>query len=212
MKNRSTINRGRKFEQVCDGASGIFLRDGYAAACVDDIARAARVSKATLYSYFPDKKLMFQEVFEVVTKRAFATAPFEIDRHATASPGLENVLRQLGKWLVIPVVLQLHRIALTEAGRFPALARSYRARRDKAVLVPLTAQIGIWASRGDMHSSDNALLARQIFSMFAADVQQTALLAETRQISSADIATLARDTAQLMLRACSVPDRAMLTA
>ncbi|MFN3525883.1 MAG: TetR/AcrR family transcriptional regulator [Paracoccus sp. (in: a-proteobacteria)] len=212
MKDRNTINRGRKFDQVRDGASAVFLRDGYAAACVDDIARAARVSKATLYSYFPDKKLMFQDVFEAAMTSAFATAPFDIDRKGPASPGLEHTLRQLGDWLLIPVVLQLHRVALTEAGRFPALARSYRARRDRAVLVPLSAQIDIWASRGDIQVSDPALLARQIFHLFASEVQQTALLGDAEQMAPDDIATLARSTARLVLRACSVSDRASVNA
>ncbi len=44
------IRRGRKFEQVLAGARDIFLRDGFDGASVDDIARAAGVSKATLYS------------------------------------------------------------------------------------------------------------------------------------------------------------------
>jgi len=53
------IKRGRKFDQVLSGARDVFLRDGFEGASVDDIARAAGVSKATLYSYFPDKRLLF---------------------------------------------------------------------------------------------------------------------------------------------------------
>ena len=44
------IKKGRKFDQVLDGAREIFLRDGFEGASVDEIARAAGVSKATLYS------------------------------------------------------------------------------------------------------------------------------------------------------------------
>ncbi len=49
-----TVKRGRKFDQVLQGAREIFMSDGFEGASVDDIARAAGVSKATLYSYFPD--------------------------------------------------------------------------------------------------------------------------------------------------------------
>ena len=56
------IRRGRKFDQVLDGARDIFLSDGFEGASVDDIAKAAGVSKATLYSYFPDKTLLFMGV------------------------------------------------------------------------------------------------------------------------------------------------------
>ena len=63
MPKALPVTRGRKFLQVLEGARTIFLRDGFEGAAVDDIAREAGVSKATLYSYFPDKRIMFMEVF-----------------------------------------------------------------------------------------------------------------------------------------------------
>ena len=42
------VRKGRKFEQVLEGALRVFLRDGFEGASVDEIARAAGVSKATL--------------------------------------------------------------------------------------------------------------------------------------------------------------------
>ncbi|MEZ5686188.1 MAG: helix-turn-helix domain-containing protein, partial [Paracoccaceae bacterium] len=60
--NKPEIRKGRKFDQVLEGARAVFLRDGFEGASVDDIAREAGVSKATLYSYFPDKRLLFMEV------------------------------------------------------------------------------------------------------------------------------------------------------
>ena len=56
------VRTGRKFDQVLEGARTIFLAVGFEGASVDDIAREAGVSKATLYSYFPDKRLLFTEV------------------------------------------------------------------------------------------------------------------------------------------------------
>lgn len=62
---KPVVKRGRKFDQVLEGARLVFLQDGYEGASVDDIARAAGVSKATLYSYFPDKRLLFMEVAKI---------------------------------------------------------------------------------------------------------------------------------------------------
>ncbi|MGB1035103.1 MAG: TetR/AcrR family transcriptional regulator, partial [Primorskyibacter sp.] len=56
------IRKGRKYDQVLDGARAVFLAHGFEGASVDDIARAAGVSKATLYSYFADKRVLFMEV------------------------------------------------------------------------------------------------------------------------------------------------------
>ena len=66
---RSTIKKGRKFDQVVEGARTVFLRDGFEGASVDDIAREANVSKATLYSYFPDKRVLFLEIASQETHR-----------------------------------------------------------------------------------------------------------------------------------------------
>ena len=56
------VHKGRKFDQVLSGARTVFMADGFEGASVDEIARVAAVSKATLYSYFPDKRLLFMEV------------------------------------------------------------------------------------------------------------------------------------------------------
>ena len=56
------VRKGRKFDQVLEGARSVFMADGFEGASVDDIARAAGVSKAPLYSYFPDKRLLCVEV------------------------------------------------------------------------------------------------------------------------------------------------------
>ena len=58
---QSVVKQGRKWDQVLDGARKVFMRDGFEGASVDDIVREAGVSKATLYSYFPDKRLLFIE-------------------------------------------------------------------------------------------------------------------------------------------------------
>jgi AcrR family transcriptional regulator len=60
------VRKGRKFDQVLTGARKVFMADGFEGASVDDIARAAEVSKATLYSYFPDKKLLLGDFLDIV--------------------------------------------------------------------------------------------------------------------------------------------------
>ena len=65
--------KGRKLDQVLLGARDIFLAQGFANANMDAIAKLAQVSKATVYSYFPDKQSLFIEVVknECVQKTDF---------------------------------------------------------------------------------------------------------------------------------------------
>ena len=45
-----------KRRQIIDGARAVFLAQGFDAASMNDIARAAGVSKGTLYVYFKHKE------------------------------------------------------------------------------------------------------------------------------------------------------------
>lgn len=118
-----TVSQGRKFAQVVRGAALVFLRDGYSAASVDDIALVAQVSKATLYSYFPDKGAMFQEAMRTETARL----DFRLD--LDLAPGPEILLPRIGmriaEWLCSPRQLGLFRVLSAESPRFPALSIAY---------------------------------------------------------------------------------------
>jgi len=53
---------GHKREEILASARSLFLREGYADAGMEVIARAAGVSTATLYAYFPSKADLFKAI------------------------------------------------------------------------------------------------------------------------------------------------------
>src|SRR5215469_18614610 len=53
-----------KRRQILDGACKVFVDLGFDGACMSDIARAAGVSKGTLYVYFDDKCRLFEAIVE----------------------------------------------------------------------------------------------------------------------------------------------------
>lgn len=176
MTRSLAITRGRKFEQVRDGATVIFLRDGYTAASVDDIARSARVSKATLYSYFPDKSLMFREVLRATLDSAFRQRPFDPHQPGPVAEALPRVLADLARWLLSEPRLRLHRVVTAEAARFPEDASAYDYALSDRVAGPLAQLIDDWIAEGQLtpHASDRS--ATQLVAMLAGQLQQTALL------------------------------------
>jgi AcrR family transcriptional regulator len=56
--------RERKMADVLVGAREVFFRCGYEGASVDAIAAEGKVSKATMYSYYPSKEQLFLGVVE----------------------------------------------------------------------------------------------------------------------------------------------------
>ncbi len=53
---------GQKREEILASARALFLREGYADAGMEVVARAAAVSTATLYAYFPSKADLFKAI------------------------------------------------------------------------------------------------------------------------------------------------------
>ena len=194
------ITRGRKFDQVRDGAAVIFLRDGYAAASVDDIARSARVSKATLYSYFPDKSLMFREVLRATMDSAFRQQPFAADPASQARTELPRVLADLATWALSEPRLSLLRVMTAESTRFPDDARDYDDALAHRVAAPLAQIIDGWIAAGQIRDHDSGQSSRQLVALITGQVQQPALLTGTT-LPDAQVARIARDAAALFLSA-----------
>ncbi|WP_166416898.1 TetR/AcrR family transcriptional regulator [Cochlodiniinecator piscidefendens] len=119
------IRKGRKFDQVVNGAREVFLKDGFEGASVDDIAKAANVSKATLYSYFPDKQILF---LEVCRQQCAEQAEAALDL-SNCDMTIEEILliaaRTLVGFIVSPFAQNITRIAIAEADRFPEFAREF---------------------------------------------------------------------------------------
>lgn len=163
--------RGRKFAQVVEGARRVFLRDGFEGASVDDIAHEAGVSKATLYTYFPDKRLMFAEVFRSELRRAALDATGRIDPAQSAEEMLMTLARILVAHVTSPEWARIYRVSVGEAARFPALAREYYEMGPVAVRDVLAAHLGDAVSRGLLVIDDIPLAAEQFLQLCEASVQ-----------------------------------------
>src|ERR1700751_4220503 len=67
-----------KRRQIVDGARKVFLAQGFDAASMGEIARAAGVSKGTLYVYFENKEQLFEAIVGHECK-AHAEQIFDLD-------------------------------------------------------------------------------------------------------------------------------------
>ena len=119
------VRKGRKYDQVLAGAREVFMVDGFEGASVDDIARAATVSKATLYSYFPDKRLLFMEVANHECARQSREAIDSIDLAAAPDVVLGQAGRHFLRFLTSQFGQQIFRICVAEADRFPEIGQNF---------------------------------------------------------------------------------------
>lgn len=125
MPDGSDIKRGRKFDQVLEGARDVFMTHGFEGASVDDIARAAGVSKATLYSYFPDKQLLFLEVASAECRRQAEMAIESLDFSGPVRDLLFQGARQLVDFFTTDFARNMFRICVAESARFPEIGKAF---------------------------------------------------------------------------------------
>lgn len=117
-----------KRQQILDGARRAFLTNGFEAASMGEIARAAGVSKGTLYVYFDSKEALFVALVEE-TKRQTAERLTALDSH---SPDVAATLTDFGAALILrmsrPEHIQTLRMVMAVADRIPEPALGfYRA-------------------------------------------------------------------------------------
>ncbi len=114
-----------KRSQILAGARLVFLERGFDAASMGDIARAAGVSKGTLYVYFQNKEDLFASLVSAEC-RATAESLFELD---AAEPDVEAALTKLGLSFIEVMVQPCHvatvRTVIAIAGKFPEIGRRF---------------------------------------------------------------------------------------
>ena len=147
MTKTKIVNRDRskseaKTEAILKGAMQEFLKHGYAAASMDKIAKAAKVSKATVYSHFGDKESLFNAVMQDLVKDKFKTVmglqqpqSLEKDPKTVLS---EIALRMLNNAKSDRTFQDFVRIIMGESGRFPELAKAYVSNLAKPAIETLT--------------------------------------------------------------------------
>lgn len=135
------FKKGRKFDQVVAGARDVFLREGYEGASVDVIARDAGVSKATLYSYFPDKQALFLAVLQRECDLQERTG-MEVEFTERSVPeALHNIAVSMLSFLMSEQGMAIFRVCVGEAQRFPEIGQAFYDSGPKNGLSKLAAYL-----------------------------------------------------------------------
>jgi len=181
------IRTGRKFQQVLEGAREVFMRDGFEGASVDDIAKAANVSKATLYSYFPDKRLLFMEVASAECNRQAEESMELVDRNAPVRQVLEFGARRMIQILTSHFSRQMFRVCVAESERFPELGRKFYESGPQMGRRHVKDYLTEAAARGELAVEDFDLAADQFLELCKADLFAKMVFGIQSEFSPAEI-------------------------
>lgn len=166
---------GAKRRQVMDGARAAFLNAGFDGASMNDIARAAGVSKGTLYAYFNSKEQLFEALIREDREQQaerLCVFPREGGDPATL---LREFGRRLVEMLMRPESVAQVRVVIAATAKFPQLGRAFYEAGPRYGIQRLAAQIAVFVKAGALEVADPELAARQFTNLCAADFHKQVL-------------------------------------
>ena len=152
----------RKRRVILEAGTTLFLRDGYRGTSMDEIAAVAGVSKQTVYKHFADKASLFSEI--VISSVDEVAEPVHDEVHKLRTSGdleadLRRLARQLLRRVMQPRILQLRRLVIGEAGRFPELGRTFYEQGPGRTIAALATVFERLADEGALQPGDSLLAA-----------------------------------------------------
>ena len=200
-KHQGELKKGRKYDQVLEGAREVFLAHGFEGASVDEIARQASVSKATLYSYFETKEALFTHVAGHECRRQAQRASATIDMTAPVEQVLRAAADHLLEFFLSDFGISIYRICVAESGRFPELGRQFYETGPAMAQTILTEYLGQAARKGELTiaSDDIELAAHQFVELCRAGVFHKRLFFVQTEFADDELARVADRATRVFL-------------
>jgi AcrR family transcriptional regulator len=149
-----------KRRQILTGASRVFLDLGFDGASMGEIARAAGVSKGTLYVYFADKNRLFEAIVEEETIEQGRLA-FNFDPQRDVTTTLREFGQAYIELLCRPGGGSAIRTVMAIAERMPDVGRRYYQRVLDDTISRLACYLDAQVKSGDISIDDCQLAASQ---------------------------------------------------
>jgi TetR/AcrR family transcriptional regulator, mexJK operon transcriptional repressor len=165
----------RKECQILSAARTQFLEQGFAETSMDGIARAAGVSKATLYAYFPSKEALFRNLIEIECSQKCVDVPapdFDL--------GAERALRELCAHFVTRFLTKewsaFFQAVSSERWRYPELCHLYFNSGKQNVLDLVAGYLDEAKAKGLLAFDDSQMAAEQLLHLTVSDLPMRVML------------------------------------
>ncbi|MGW4799492.1 TetR/AcrR family transcriptional regulator [Nonomuraea sp. NPDC004297] len=202
----ATTTRGRidKRQAILEGAFTVFAREGYAQACVQEIAREAGVAKPTVYNHMTDKATLFRNAMEAAARAILDQRIAALEPLATPGDDLRATLEEVAHTL-----LRLHtdgrscalrRLLYSEITHFPDILDIVKESGPDRLTRALADRLARLALAGRLRATDPDLTAEQFLALLLGPLEARTQLG-TRSLEDAELRTMARDAVETFVRA-----------
>ncbi|MEP3245569.1 MAG: TetR/AcrR family transcriptional regulator [Sneathiella sp.] len=153
-----------KKNTLLESAIKLFLAKGYDLTTLEDVARDAGVSSATLYKHFPTKADLFGGIMQRIWSHEETVRALSIEEDDPYK-GLIYIGTNYADLLSSDQIVALFRVIIAEMPRFPELGLELYERGKKPYLDGLETYLKQEVKRGRLEISDVVLAARQLLGM-----------------------------------------------
>lgn len=197
-----------KQRQILRGAGLVFAQEGYEGASMSRIAAEAGVSKGTLYNYFAGKADLFAAFVDEECSRTIAAMFDAADDGADPETALARIGEQMVRMIVSPIGLTIFRVTVSEASKFPELARTfYEAGPARA-----TGHLADWLTRqaqaGRLVVDDARFAAEQFFALCQTRLGTLCRLQLLATPSDAEVERVVASSVAMFLQTYAAPGAA----
>ncbi len=189
-----------KRRQILDGARRVFLDLGFDGASMGEIARAASVSKGTLYVYFADKNRLFEAIVEEESIEQGKIA-FNFDPGREVEITLPEFGRAYVQLLCRPGGGSAIRTVMSIAERMPEVGRRFYDNVLARTVNRFSAYLEARAQLGDLVIEDYELAAWQFMQMCQATLFQAFIFQAKPAPSAEQIAAVVDSATRVFLTA-----------
>lgn len=187
-----------KREVIVDAATEAFLVAGYGAVSMDQIAKAAGVSKQTVYSHFGSKAALFGAVIQARCDRLIQPNAQGLTAEDPERALLELAERFMGAVLA-PENMASFRAVIAETGRFPELADAFYRSGPRLAAAYLADYLRAVGKSGEYKFVDPHASARLFFAMMRGDIYMRRLLDVGPDVSKGEVRRAIRHAVRVFL-------------
>lgn len=205
LKKDGPGRSARKRQAILDAATEIFLQQGYLGTNMDEVAARAGVSKQTVYKQFASKEALFIAIVSSMTQTAADEVQREIAELGEQDDPEKLLLAYAERQLEVvltPRLMQLRRLVIGEASRFPELGRALYEDGPARAIAGLTAAFARWSERGLLAIDDAPAAASHFNWLVMGDpVSRAMLLGDAAIPGRAALRRHAADSVRVFLAA-----------
>jgi AcrR family transcriptional regulator len=193
-----------RLRRLLDVAKRQFLSAGYRETSLEGIAREAGVAKKTLYSRFGSKAGLFATILDTLRRAWIAELQGLVLESNRPETVLETVALHLLQVGTRPDMIELYRLLLLDAHRFPEVIRGYY---DKGGVLsgmePLSDYLRAAVAEDVLRIEDVALATEQFVYLVLGGIRTRMLLGAARRPSASARARIARQAVRIFLAGCA---------